>query len=535
VENTPGTLTIGGFDTTPIAAGTSGSIVRMRFIVACPSCVPGQESEIVPANLIDDLSGFDICCGTFTYPVACPDVCDQPGLRVGPDARRGDGQTVVFNIDLASSPTAVAAFGLDLEYDHTMLDFVGCDFGDLTQGWIGLDCVENTPGVLTVGGFDTTPIAAGTSGTLVEVTFVANCPTCVTETPTELVPTALIDDIEGYFACCGTFTWSPCLPNGDVNADNMLSPRDALCVFEIFMNGGNVTPDCDVPGDCEVIAADADCNGILNSIDGLRIFDRFLHLGPPMPCFAADVARSAVSAVAPGKDAFEVPVDRAAELGNGLISVPVKMLAAAGSAAFSFEMHFDPSKVEFVGFDVKSAASKWLAIDANLVEPGRLIVGGFDIEGLTTEQVSRGTAGNGSLEIAQLHFRKLSDDATLEPVVWTGQLLESREGDEDPEETPLRVQKLDLGQPYPNPVRSLVSSLVSVPTHDVHHVRVSIYDVKGRLVKRVLDQSVAGGVHSINWDARSLQGELVSSGIYFMRMEVKEAGFMMTRKLVVLK
>ena len=222
-------------------------------------------------------------------------------------------------------------------------------------------------------------------------------------------------------------------------------------------------------------------------------------------------------------------------LGNGLISIPVEMMAAAGAAAFGFEVHFDPSRLEFVGFDVKSAASKWQAIDANLFEPGRLIVGGFDTEGLTPEQVARGIEGDGSVEIAELRFRKLSRDATLAPVTWVGQLLESRPGDEDPRETPLRVKKLDLGQPYPNPVSHQTSALVSVPSDGTPRVRVSIYDVKGRLVKRLLDQPVAGGVHTVNWDRRTTQGNLASSGIYFMQMEVKQAGFMMTRKLVVLK
>ena len=542
VENTPGTLTIGGFNTTPISQGTSGSILRMRFLVDCASCFGGQESELVAANLIDDLTGFDTCCGTFTIAEDCPEICAGPGLRVVTDVTVGEGQPAYMWVDLENSPSEVAAFGLDVQYDPTVLDFVSCVAGNLTQGWIGLDCVENTPGVLTIGGFDTTALPAGTSGTLVQMNFVAHCPSCVGETSTQMVPSNLIDDIAGYNTCCATVTWSPCSPNGDVNADERLSPRDALCVFEIFMNGGNVTPDCDVDGDCEVIAADVDCNGILNTVDALHIFDRYLVLGAPLGCFASMPSPDFginTSAEQSDRDPFEVPVDRGVELGDGMISIPVTMVAAEGKAAFGFEAHFDPSMLQFAGFEVKSVAREWLAIDANLFEPGRLIVGGFDSDGLTPEQVARGIKDGGSVEIAALRFRQLSDDASLAPVTWVGQLLESRDGDgggdEEPKETPVLIKQLSLGYPYPNPISNRTSALVSVPTDGTHRVRVSIYDVKGRLVTRLMDQPMSGGVHTVNWDRRTNQGNLVSSGIYFMQMEVKSAGFMMTRKLVVVK
>lgn len=57
-------------------------------------------------------------------------------------------------------------------------------------------------------------------------------------------------------------------------------------------------------------------------------------------------------------------------------------------------------------------------------------------------------------------------------------------------------------------------------------VEMSIYNVAGRLVKRIVRGSVPAGVHTIEWDASNVQ-----SGIYFMRIR---AGAMMTTGKIVL-
>jgi hypothetical protein len=316
-----------------------------------------------------------------------------------------------------------------------------------------------------------------------------------------------------------------------VNADGILSPRDALCAYEIYLHLGTVLPDCDFPGDCEIIASDVNCNGVVSPGDALKIFERYLALGAPAGCFAK--TSSATMAVDPNGAPFDVPVAQLIDIGNGLVSVPVMMMAAEGAAAFGFELRYDPEMFEFDRFLKDPAAGNWKAVGANRVEPGRIIVGGFDTEGLATDDVARGIESNGTVKIAELRFRKLNDAATLEPVIWKCQLLEPRH--EKSEDGPQRVTKLDLGKAFPNPVRDGVSAFVSIPDNETHRVTVSIYDVQGRLVRTILDRPVNGGQHTVEWDRRATSGEMVSSGIYFMRMAVRGAEFVRTRKLVVLK
>ena len=77
--------------------------------------------------------------------------------------------------------------------------------------------------------------------------------------------------------------------------------------------------------------------------------------------------------------------------------------------------------------------------------------------------------------------------------------------------------------------------MVSVPTGETHLVRVAVYDVQGRLVRALVDRSLAGGTHTVRWDQRNTRGQKVSSGIYFIQMKAREVGFLDTKKVVVLR
>jgi hypothetical protein len=64
-------------------------------------------------------------------------------------------------------------------------------------------------------------------------------------------------------------------------------------------------------------------------------------------------------------------------------------------------------------------------------------------------------------------------------------------------------------------------------------VVVTIYDVHGRVVARLLDEDRAAGAHTLPWQGRDQRGNTASSGVYFAR--VVHAGASRTHKLVLLK
>ena len=101
------------------------------------------------------------------------------------------------------------------------------------------------------------------------------------------------------------------------------------------------------------------------------------------------------------------------------------------------------------------------------------------------------------------------------------------------ETEPLSIpkMKLTLFQNHPNPFNPNTTIRYYMP--DGGAVTLNIFDVTGRLVKRLVDEHQDRGPHSVTWEGLNDQGAGVASGIYFYRMTVgKEA---ISRKMVLLR
>ena len=84
---------------------------------------------------------------------------------------------------------------------------------------------------------------------------------------------------------------------------------------------------------------------------------------------------------------------------------------------------------------------------------------------------------------------------------------------------------------HPNPFNPQVT--VPFSLKDPGRVKVSIYDVAGRLVTNLADAHFDRGEHSLVWKGRDDHGQGVGSGVYFVKMEA--VGFGETQKLVLLR
>jgi uncharacterized membrane protein len=51
------------------------------------------------------------------------------------------------------------------------------------------------------------------------------------------------------------------------------------------------------------------------------------------------------------------------------------------------------------------------------------------------------------------------------------------------------------------------------------HVRLAVFDLRGRMVRTLFEGSSAGGEHVVSWDGRSDQGVRAAAGVYFVRLE----------------
>jgi hypothetical protein len=78
----------------------------------------------------------------------------------------------------------------------------------------------------------------------------------------------------------------------------------------------------------------------------------------------------------------------------------------------------------------------------------------------------------------------------------------------------LEGSRLMLSPPAPNPVRSSMTYSFVLPRDARAEVR--ILDVRGRVVRSLVDERLPAGRHIYTWDARGDSGVGLSSGLYFL-------------------
>jgi len=80
----------------------------------------------------------------------------------------------------------------------------------------------------------------------------------------------------------------------------------------------------------------------------------------------------------------------------------------------------------------------------------------------------------------------------------------------------------------PNPFRGRLYFELQVARSEP--TSVGVYDLSGRLVRRLVDRVVPAGRHALEWDGRDASGEAVASGMYYLRL--RTAGFEQSRGLL---
>ena len=97
--------------------------------------------------------------------------------------------------------------------------------------------------------------------------------------------------------------------------------------------------------------------------------------------------------------------------------------------------------------------------------------------------------------------------------------------------------KYNLHQNYPNPFNPVSIIQFDLPARSF--VEISIYDISGKLVKRLIADQKDAGYHRVEWNGTDSNGKRVSSGIYFYQMKAKNlktgSEFIETKKMVLMK
>ena len=88
-----------------------------------------------------------------------------------------------------------------------------------------------------------------------------------------------------------------------------------------------------------------------------------------------------------------------------------------------------------------------------------------------------------------------------------------------------------LHQNYPNPFNPITTLRYDLPENGM--VNITIYDMLGREVKTLINQTQDAGYRSVIWDATNDYGKPVSAGIYLYQIQARE--YISTKKMVLLK
>lgn len=89
----------------------------------------------------------------------------------------------------------------------------------------------------------------------------------------------------------------------------------------------------------------------------------------------------------------------------------------------------------------------------------------------------------------------------------------------------------ELSQNYPNPFNPNTTISFTIPTSE--NVSLTIYNVRGQVVKTLVNDSRSAGTHNIQWDGLNNFGQKVASGIYIYTL--RTSNFTESKKMTMLK
>ena len=131
------------------------------------------------------------------------------------------------------------------------------------------------------------------------------------------------------------------------------------------------------------------------------------------------------------------------------------------------------------------------------------------------KELSNGYLINGELNGDSCYFAKIND-----------------EGQVSVQNNSIIQQTMTLSN-YPNPFNPTTTISFSLNAENIENTVITIYSIKGHKVKKLIDEQLGKGAHSVIWDGTDNNNNPVSSGIYLYRLQTNNLNI--TRKMLILK
>ncbi len=95
----------------------------------------------------------------------------------------------------------------------------------------------------------------------------------------------------------------------------------------------------------------------------------------------------------------------------------------------------------------------------------------------------------------------------------------------------IQPQQTQLAQNYPNPFNP--ETTIRYQLTKASHVSLKVYNLKGELVKTLLEGEQIGGYHQIHWNGKDKNNQSVATGIYIYRLITDK--YSKSRKMILIK
>lgn len=204
------------------------------------------------------------------------------------------------------------------------------------------------------------------------------------------------------------------------------------------------------------------------------------------------------------------------EANTNFLSTPFAIWNLGASANYSFKLVRDDTPEDwYINFCNEEGA----CFPGGITLPLSLAAGEYKLYHLNLIVADAG--------LARFHFEITGESLTspiIVPFVYTTSVA-----NDDPTSTPIAVSSLSVS---PNPSSSI--STIRVKSNKPSTIsKVSIYDIKGRLIYRFPQQADRQAVSEFAWNGTDTQGRLVGSGVYLVKVTCN--GQSITQKLVRIK
>ena len=467
----------------PIAAGADQEVFVVNFTIASGAATGSSSLELSDVSLSDAAAG-DVAASLQNGTVTITGGSEPPPTTGGDenmlwltDASVEAGSEVDVNV-LLTNTVAVAGASFTITFDQTKLQVVSADNGSVTTAMtqVGTDIAgANTSGSLVISLVDfsfSNAIAVGEDQEVLVVKFNAIADAAAS-VDLGLTDVSMSDPSAGDVAVTSTGSVVTITGGGTVEPPSGPEPSSTENFVYVLPVEGD-------PG--TTASATIGMNNIV-AVAGLTFNVNF------------DPAVIQLTAAAPtGKAAGLTPVglDVAGANSTGVLQVSLVDFTFSNAVAVGLA---DIFKMDF-NFVSGSAAS--LAATAEF----------------TITDVTASDAAAGNIDVS----------------VWSGTPTDGEDV-----VNPSLPKAYALSQNSPNPFNpsTTISYEVKADGAAVQQVSLNVYNIRGQLVRTLVNDQKTAGRYTIQWNGQDNNGSQLSSGVYFYRMQTGD--FQQTRKMVLLK